>query len=60
MAKYAVVNKETKVVTNIIEWDGQANVSIPDTEVWVEVPGDTVIHIKKTQYINGQFNEATE
>jgi len=60
MAKYAVVNKETKVVTNIIEWDGQANVSIPDTEVWVEVPEDTAIRIKKTQYIDGQFQEPTE
>lgn len=59
MAIYAIVNKETKVVTNTILWEGDP-ITIPDTEVWVQVPEDTAILINKTLCIDGQFQEPKE
>ena len=59
MAIYAIVNKETKVVTNTILWQGDS-ITIPATEVWVQVPEDTVILINKTLRIDGQIQEPIE
>lgn len=59
MAIYAIVNKETNLVTNTIGWDGHG-VTVPDTEMWVLVPDNTSILFNKTQYINGQFENPTE
>lgn len=53
---YAVVNKETTLVTNMIVWDGADPSIIPATEEWVYIPDS--MQPKPTMgwtYVNGEF-----
>ena len=54
--RYAVINKETNVLTNIIVWDGANTNIIPNTEEWVIIPEN--IDPTPTMgwtYINNEF-----
>lgn len=57
--KYAVVNKESKIVENIIVWDGVDTNIIPSSEEWINISDDNFVTIGFT-YLDGQFHKSSE
>ena len=51
---YAVVNKETKIVENIIMWDGIDTNLVPENQEWINILENKNVGIGWS-YIDGQF-----
>jgi len=51
---YAVVNKETKIVENIIVWDGIDINLVPENQEWINILENKNVGIGWS-YIDGQF-----
>jgi hypothetical protein len=51
---YAVVNKETKIIENIIVWDGIDTNLVPENQEWINILENKNVGIGWS-YIDGQF-----
>jgi hypothetical protein len=51
---YAVINKETKIIENMIVWDGIDTNLVPENQEWINILENKNVGIGWS-YIDGQF-----